>query len=42
MRKLMTNLMNKIDYEMAAVFALVACVAVFAATWLHAFSHIGQ
>ena len=41
MRKLMTNLVNKVDYEAVMVFALVACVATFAAVWLHAFSHFG-
>jgi fucose permease len=41
MRKLMTNLMNKIDYEAAVVLALVACVVTVAVTWLHAFSHFG-
>ena len=40
MRNFMTNLKAKISFEALMVAALVTCVAVVAASWLHAFGHL--
>jgi len=38
MRKLMTDTMKKINtYETMMVVALVACVVIFSAAWMHTF-----